>query len=568
MKKATFLLFLSALLMLILSGCNQDTITYTVIFDSGGGSPVASISFDIDEGVVLPPNPTRDGYAFEGWYMDPELEIPFSIDKIESLNDQTLTLYAKWSSTDSELTLLLKHIYELALESDAFEGTYEEWLATIRGPQGLPGEDGIDGKTPYIGENGNWYIDQTDTGVFAGFYYPTIPMTGTSTYAVNSDGKSYYLLSYEGADRYVEIPEYYLGYPVTAIGPGVFQDNQVIEHVFISKHVQEIDDYAFSGATHLEQVTIDEGSQLESIGDYAFNEANALTSIFIPKTVTNIGDHAFYNAYSLVTVTIEEPSELTSVGSYAFADAKALTQITIPKGVTEIKDFTFYRASNLVSVLFEEGSQLQAIGNHVFYGTSSLSEITLTEGLLTIGTSAFQSSFGLESIHIPASVTTMGSYAFAITSRLATVTFAENSQLTEISHHTFYLASSLVSITIPASVTMIRDYAFDHAGSLETVDFEQGSQLQFIGSYAFSECHKLTVFRVPSGVTTIANYAFYAMYNLTTVYVPLSVTYVGAYVFHSSPNLTICVEAFSLPPLWNVDWNPTNRPVLWGYIWM
>lgn len=32
------------------------------------------------------------------------------------------------------------------------------------GPQGVPGQDGTDGVTPTIGENGNWYLGETDTG--------------------------------------------------------------------------------------------------------------------------------------------------------------------------------------------------------------------------------------------------------------------------------------------------------------------------------------------------------------------------------------------------------------------
>jgi len=35
-------------------------------------------------------------------------------------------------------------IYSIAAESGSFDGTYEEWLETVKGPQGLPGEDGRD----------------------------------------------------------------------------------------------------------------------------------------------------------------------------------------------------------------------------------------------------------------------------------------------------------------------------------------------------------------------------------------------------------------------------------------
>ena len=47
-----------------------------------------------------------------------------------------------------------KSAYEIAVEN-GFSGTEEEWLETLKG------------STPYIGENGHWYIDNVDTGVIA-----------------------------------------------------------------------------------------------------------------------------------------------------------------------------------------------------------------------------------------------------------------------------------------------------------------------------------------------------------------------------------------------------------------
>lgn len=54
--------------------------------------------------------------------------------------------------------------YEIACQY-GFEGSEEEWLDSLHGKDGV---DGIDGNTPYIGENGNWWIDGEDTGVNAG----------------------------------------------------------------------------------------------------------------------------------------------------------------------------------------------------------------------------------------------------------------------------------------------------------------------------------------------------------------------------------------------------------------
>lgn len=47
-----------------------------------------------------------------------------------------------------------KSAYEIAVEQ-GFEGTEQEWL------------DSLQGITPHIGDNGNWYIGEVDTGAVA-----------------------------------------------------------------------------------------------------------------------------------------------------------------------------------------------------------------------------------------------------------------------------------------------------------------------------------------------------------------------------------------------------------------
>lgn len=47
-----------------------------------------------------------------------------------------------------------KSAYEIALDN-GFEGTEQEWLKSLQG------------ETPYIGENGNWFVGALDTGISA-----------------------------------------------------------------------------------------------------------------------------------------------------------------------------------------------------------------------------------------------------------------------------------------------------------------------------------------------------------------------------------------------------------------
>ncbi len=56
----------------------------------------------------------------------------------------------------------------MALGIAACGGTGEAGPAGPQGPQGEQGPAGQDGLTPHIGENGNWWIGDIDTGIFAG----------------------------------------------------------------------------------------------------------------------------------------------------------------------------------------------------------------------------------------------------------------------------------------------------------------------------------------------------------------------------------------------------------------
>ncbi|MFY9422527.1 MAG: leucine-rich repeat protein, partial [Bacilli bacterium] len=178
--------------------------------------------------------------------------------------------------------------------SDGFiQWQYEgetEWnnlisLEELKGEDGLPGKDGVDGKdglTPFIGENGNWWIGNIDTGVFAGYKNPSVPMTGNFEFAANTDGKSYYVSKYKGNDRIVYIPDVFNGYPVTSIGTNSFLDNLAIEKILIPKTIETIYSSAFSGVENLKSIDFEEDIKLISIGDYAFYGCSSLTSITIP----------------------------------------------------------------------------------------------------------------------------------------------------------------------------------------------------------------------------------------------------------------------------------------------
>lgn len=71
---------------------------FTVTFDSRGGTDVASQSQMWGEKLELPEPPTRQGYAFTGWYTDPGCQIQWNVE--ERTIEGDLTLYAGWEKVE------------------------------------------------------------------------------------------------------------------------------------------------------------------------------------------------------------------------------------------------------------------------------------------------------------------------------------------------------------------------------------------------------------------------------------------------------------------------------------
>lgn len=80
------------------------TVTYTVSFDSNGGSTVKSQTVTKDSTAKEPSDPTRSGYTFLGWYNGTK-EFDFST-KITS----NITLTAKWENKVEEAKVTYKII--------------------------------------------------------------------------------------------------------------------------------------------------------------------------------------------------------------------------------------------------------------------------------------------------------------------------------------------------------------------------------------------------------------------------------------------------------------------------
>ena len=237
----------------------------------------------------------------------------------------------------------------------------------------------------------------------------------------------------------------------------------------------------------------------------------------------------------------------------------------------------------------------------------------------TIGNAAFRDS-SVTSVTIPASVTEIGSNAFADCTNLTSVNYigdwskltiqsgnqavedaakdAANAPLfdfefippdntavivirykgtaadvtipsrykgkpvTMIDHAAFY-NSAVTSVTIPDSVTSIPDSAFGFCSQLTNISIP--NSVTYIGFSAFNSCTSLKSITLPSSLSTIQSEAFYNCGNLKTIRIPVSVTSIGNYAFDVCPSLMTVTYPGSKTQ-WDAITKGSNNDVLENHL--
>ena len=390
-----------------------------------------------------------------------------------------------------------------ATEKGEIAMSYEQWLLSIRGQDGAPGEKGEkgekgeDGLTPYIGENDNWWIGETDTKVKAegkdgqdltacehtfsewevqvaadcasmGYSTRICPLCGEVEYSFEeAHGHEWQMI---GALKEAT---------KTEEGEGLF--SCAVCHVLKIEAIPAIDDPEKDELSYEEIVAIIENSgeqnynivgiEDEKSGDFFATQTEdnpyaRLTLDFLNLMYEELRNYEqsemkffrqnetylievigavpekikFYYGQDLYLIRVEKDDQILSfywLYKEINPDDEG-TLLFISKGdgtcaVTVIGSFT---GSNLVIPAYSpEGDVVTSIVRSAFSGCSGLTNVTIPDSVTSIGGSAFSGCTGLTGVIIPDSVTSIGDRAFSG-------------------------CSDLTSITIPDSVMSIGDYAF------------------------------------------------------------------------------------------------------------
>ena len=153
----------------------------------------------------------------------------------------------------------------------------------------------------------------------------------------------------------------------------------------------------------------------------------------------------------------------------------------------------------------------------------------------TIGQDAFEACSNLQSVTLPATITSIYSYAFNYCTKLGSVNLPEG--LTSINTCAFRYCN-LSSITIPSTVTSIGNKAFQDNPLTSVTWLPADCSIQSSTDAPFyNSTAGITSFTFGPNVQTVPAYICYKMSQLDTIVLPPSVKSLGEYAFYYCTNL-------------------------------
>ena len=284
-----------------------------------------------------------------------------------------------------------KSAYELAV-INGYEGTVEEWLASLVGEVGTSGKDGLNGKSAYELAVINGY-EGTEEEWIASLVGNKGDDGITPQLKIGDD--NYWYVSYDNGTTWVSLNVKATGESGTtgATGKGIVSItfNELGEIIITYTDNSKVNIGVIPVIENdLDYVLLEDGTYGVKAGRGAVN----LTKIIIPATykgqpVTEIMDGGFMNLSYLNTITL--PDSLKVIGKYAFYNCFNLKEIKIPAATTRLGEYSFVGCTSLTAVNFEntEGWAFESstpisktlnriCGNYGNYGVRKVEGMTFT----------------------------------------------------------------------------------------------------------------------------------------------------------------------------------------------
>lgn len=204
-----------------------------------------------------------------------------------------------------------------------------------------------------------------------------------------------------------------------------------------------------------------------------------------------------------------------------------------------------------------DGHEVTSVGDGFAKDVSALRSVTISEGILSVGSKAFSGCGNLQSVSLPASLTTIYDRAFTVDGRIALegkcqlqhISVASGNRcfqmngsvLVDLSARSAILARrDALEVLLPDYVETIERRCFSGCGKLTEVI--GGSGLRRISEEAFLFCRKLTAVQLMNTrLESVRKKAFSGCDSLASIEIPDSLSELSAHTFRWCNRLTKCI---------------------------
>lgn len=548
--KRIFYVFLMLVTLVTLVACPSSSTTYTVTFNSEGGSNVAAQKVEAGKTATKPADPTKQGYTFDEWLLNGE-----AYDFSTAVNAD-ITLNASWLKGES---------YKVTFYSEGkvyAEYSYREGETVVK-----PADPT---RTDY--EFVNWYTDEACTRpyVFGAMKDSSINLyagwrrnaQNTITFVTNCSQTISPLKKYEGET--INLDSYSLtkeGYTfegwytdeactksftlttmpaenITLYAKWIEASNvnvinvkygNVTKKVFIDKSVTSVDSLEFDLENYVLEEWQDESGKALTFPLTVVNNMTVVAKYYSDGLVVRRGILTGYTGLSteVIIPSSLDGTEITTIGNgecpfEGSANFANITKIVLPEGVTAIGDNAFAGLASLTEVVLP--ASLASLGKDVFYGCTALTkldlsgnttypyengvlydstkttilkfigsaeELVIASSIKEIASNAFAYA-KIDKLVVPSTVETIGAYAFS-NCEVKELVYAPS--INNVAEYSFKDCTSLVSVELGENITSIGTFAFSGCTSLEEVKLASGASSKIVvEGFAFEKCASLKSF--------------------------------------------------------------------------
>ena len=328
-----------------------------------------------------------------------------------------------------------------------------------------------------------------------------------------------------------------IGNGVVRIGTETFADNKALKEVVLGENLEKLGEGSFMNCASLAKINLP--ANVNDFDVTAFKGCKALKKIAISNDNANykVAAGAIYSAdgktlvaianNALTALKIADGTEV--IAANAFDLATGINEITFPASLVNVKagalDVTSWFKAQKAGAVYAGTVLYKVTGDvadlKIADKTTSIADnavnnktvkaVTIPATVKTIGAYAFAES-SIAEVVIPNSVTVIGNNAFQGAALLKKVTLSN--ALETMGKAMFKDCVALASIKIPATIKNIPVDAFLNCKSLAKVDL---GSVETIGKYAFANCEKLIVIELPATLTELDPMSFYGCKALEAV---------------------------------------------------